>query len=133
MRNIIRFLRSESFIFTAILCVLVSQILHTAYLFKAVSRMNLSFDVGGWQFTGFNWLHAFLCASAIEAAILMFILNGKKRAAKIYALASFAGNLALLSALEQFGRITGGLDAHQCHAVGVGVVLLGPVRGEARN
>jgi hypothetical protein len=93
MRNIIRFLRSESFIFTAILCVLVSQILHTAYLFKAVSRMNLSFDVGGWQFSGFNWLHAFLCASAIEAAILMFILNGKKRAAKIYALASFAGNL----------------------------------------
>ncbi len=55
--------------------------------------MNLSFNVGSWQFSGFNWLHAFLCASAIEAAILMFILNGKKRAAKLYALASFAGNL----------------------------------------
>jgi hypothetical protein len=92
MKNTIRFLRSESFIFLAILCVLVSQILHTAYLFKRVSRMNLAVDVRGWS-EGLNWLHALVCASAIEAAILMFILNGKKRAAQVYALASFAGNL----------------------------------------
>lgn len=93
MKKVIRFLTSESFIFLAILCVLLSQILHTAHLFKQVSRINLTVTLGSWTFNGLNWLHALVCASAIEAAILMFILNGKKRAAQLYALASFAGNL----------------------------------------
>jgi hypothetical protein len=93
MQSIIRYLRSESFIFTAIICVLFSQILHTAYLFKRVSRLDLAFQIGGYTFQGLGWLHALLCATAIEVAILMFIINGKSRAAQIYAFASFAGNL----------------------------------------
>jgi hypothetical protein len=40
-----------------------------------------------------NWLHAFIFALAIEAAILMFILNGKRLPSKIYAIGSLATNL----------------------------------------
>jgi hypothetical protein len=93
MLSIIRYLRSESFIFTAILCVLFSQILHTAYLFNEVSRLDLFFQIGTYQFRGLSWLHAIICALAIEGAILMFIINGKKKAAQIYAFASFISNL----------------------------------------
>jgi hypothetical protein len=93
MQAIIRYLRSESFIFTAVICVLFSQILHTAFLFKSVSRFRLAMQVGGYSLQGLGWLHALLCATAIEAAILMFIINGKSRAAQIYAFASFIGNL----------------------------------------
>jgi hypothetical protein len=93
MQSIIRYLRSESFIFTAIICVLFSQIMHTAFLFKRVSRLDLTVRIGEYTFEGLGWLHALLCATAIEAAILMFIINGKSKAAQIYAFASFAGNL----------------------------------------
>ncbi len=93
MQSIIKYLRCESFIFTAILCVLFSQILHTAYLFNEVSRLSLTVKIGEYQFKGLGWLHAIICAVAIEGAILMFIINGKKKAAQIYAFASFASNL----------------------------------------
>lgn len=91
MQSIIRYLRSESFIFAAILCVLFSQILHTAYLFNEVSRLSLS--IGSYSLKGLSYIHALICAIAIEGAILMFIINGKKKAAQIYAFASFMSNL----------------------------------------
>lgn len=50
-------------------------------------------QIGDYNFQGLGWLHALICATAIEAAILMFIINGKIRAAQVYAFASFAGNL----------------------------------------
>lgn len=53
----------------------------------------MAIQIGEFHFQGLGWLHALLCAAAIEAAILMFIINGKSRAAQIYAFASFAGNL----------------------------------------
>jgi hypothetical protein len=49
--------------------------------------------VGGYSLKGVSYLHALICALAIEGAILMFIINGKKKAAQIYAFASFVSNL----------------------------------------
>jgi hypothetical protein len=49
--------------------------------------------VGGYSLKGLSYLHALICALAIEGAILMFIINGKKKAAQIYAFASFVSNL----------------------------------------
>ena len=93
MKKVIYFMRSESFIFISVLCVLTGQILHTVYLFEGLRRIDLSFTANGYETPVLNWIHAFLCASAVEAAILMFLINGKKIAAQIYALASFATNI----------------------------------------
>ncbi len=100
MRTIIQFLRSESFIFIAVLCVLIGQILHTAYLFETLRIADLSFSIGAYDFKVLNWLHGVICAAAIEAAMLMFLINGKKSASKIYALASFAVNILYYQAWE---------------------------------
>lgn len=93
MRKIIFFLKSESFIFISVLCVLFGQIVHSAYLFESMRVANLSFNINGYNYSAFNWLHGVVCAIAIEAAMLMFLINGKKGAARIYALASFAVNI----------------------------------------
>ena len=93
MKRIIRFLQSESFIFITLVCVLTGQIIHTMYLFDSVRPISLEFTWNGEAVTTFNWVHALLFALAIEAAILMFILNGKSMPSKLYALASFATNV----------------------------------------
>ena len=101
MKNTIQFLRSESFIFIAILFVMMGQVLHTAYLFEGLRRLDLSFTANGQPVGVFNWIHAFVCASAVETAILMSILNGKKIAAQIYALGSFASNILYYAYWDQ--------------------------------
>jgi hypothetical protein len=93
MRKTVQFLKSDSFIFISVLFVLTGQTLHTLTLFESIRRTDLSFNANGENIVAFNWLHAFLCAAAIEAAILMFLINGKKVAANLYAIASFAVNI----------------------------------------
>lgn len=93
MKKAVLFLKSDSFIFISVLFVLTGQILHTLSLFESIRRIDLTFIVNGQSFTALNWLHAFLCAAAVEAAILMFLIHGKKLAANIYALASFGTNI----------------------------------------
>lgn len=93
MRKIVLFLKSDSFIFISVLFVLTGQTLHTLSLFESLRRVDLTFTANGQQIFALNWIHAFLCAAAVEAAILMFLINGKKVAANIYALASFATNI----------------------------------------
>ncbi|SKC62517.1 hypothetical protein [Ohtaekwangia koreensis] len=93
MKKAIDFLRSEVFIFLTLLLVITSQIIHTMYLFETVRVFDLSFEIASYRFTIANWVHAFIFALAIEAAILMFILNGKPTPSKVYAVASFATNL----------------------------------------
>jgi hypothetical protein len=97
MRKTIKFLKSESFVFVAIIFVTTGQILHTIHLLENLRRMDLSFMTNGTKITVFNWFHAFICAIAIESAILISILNGKKRVAQIYAMGSFATNLLYYS------------------------------------
>ncbi|MEL6533837.1 MAG: hypothetical protein AAFQ98_00430 [Bacteroidota bacterium] len=101
MLRIIRFLQSESFIFMTLVFVLAGQVIHTMYLFESVRPIDLAFSWDGEEITTFNWVHALLFSIAIEAAILMFILNGKSMPAKIYALASFATNVLYYAPWEQ--------------------------------
>jgi hypothetical protein len=93
MRKTVHFLKSDSFIFISVLFVLTGQTLHTLTLFESIRRIDLSFNAYGENVVAFNWIHAFMCAAAIEAAILMFLINGKKVAANLYAIASFATNI----------------------------------------
>lgn len=93
MKSTIAFLRSESFVFIALIFIILGQMLHTAYLFETVRRADLTISLANENWSGLNWAHAIICAFAIEAAILMFILHGKKLVGQFYALASFASNL----------------------------------------
>jgi hypothetical protein len=93
MRKTVLFLKSDSFIFISVLFVLTGQTVHTLTLFENLRRIDMSFVANGHTILAFNWIHAFLCAAAVEAAILMFLINGKKLAANIYALASFITNI----------------------------------------
>lgn len=93
MKKIVDFLKSETLVFLTLAFVLVAQIIHTMYIFEKIRVADLSFEFGGMHITAFNWIHAFIFAVSIEAAILMFILNGKRLPSKIYAIASFATNI----------------------------------------
>lgn len=93
MKKIIDFLKSETLVFLTLVFVLVAQIIHTMYIFEQIRVADMSFQVGEWNITAFNWAHALIFAVSIEAAILMFILNGKRLPSKIYAVASFATNI----------------------------------------
>lgn len=93
MKKIIDFLKSETLVFLTLVFVLVAQIIHTMYIFENIRVADMSFQIGGWKVTALNWTHALIFAVAIESAILMFILNGKRLPSKIYAVASFATNI----------------------------------------
>jgi hypothetical protein len=93
MKKIIDFLKSETLVFLTLVFVLVAQIIHTMYIFERIRVADMSFTLGAWKVTAFNWTHALIFAVAIESAIMMFILNGKRLPSKIYAVASFATNV----------------------------------------
>jgi hypothetical protein len=93
MKKIVDFLKSETFVFLTLVCVLIAQIIHTMYIFEHIRVVDLGFRLGQWNITILNWTHALIFAVAIEAAILMFILNGKRLPSKIYAVGSFATNI----------------------------------------
>lgn len=93
MEKVIRFIKSETFIFVTLVFVLFGQIVHTTYLFESVRVVDLGFYLGEIRIDAINWFHAIVFAIAIEAAILMSILHGKSLASNIYAIASFATNL----------------------------------------
>ena len=93
MKKTVEFLRSEAFVFLTLLAVITSQVVHTMHLFETVRVFDLSFEVNGERITAPNWAHAFIFAIAIESAILMFILNGKRLPSKIYAIGSLLTNL----------------------------------------
>ena len=93
MKKIVNFLKSETLVFMTLVCVFLAQIVHTMFIFEHIRVVDLSFNLGGGHITLLNWLHAFIFAVAVEAAILMFVLNGKLLPSKIYAVASFATNI----------------------------------------
>ena len=93
MKNIIDFLKSETLVFMTLLFVLIAQIVHTMYIFEQIRVADMSFEFGGETITALNWTHALIFAVSIEAAILMFILNGKRLPSKIYAVASLSTNI----------------------------------------
>lgn len=93
MKKIIDFLKSETLVFLTLVFVLVAQIIHTMYIFEQIRVADMSFSIGDTKVTAFNWAHALIFAVSIEAAILMFILNGKRLPSKIYAVASWSTNI----------------------------------------
>ena len=97
MKKLIGFIESANFVYATTLSLLAVQIMQTAHLFHRVSRLDLSLDVAGYHITAFGWLHSLCCTFAIEAAVLMLIVNGRKVAARWYAFAS------LLCSLLYFG------------------------------
>jgi signal transduction histidine kinase len=100
MKKTVEFLRSEAFVFLTLLAVITSQVVHTMHLFETVRVFDLSFEVNGERITAPNWAHAFVFAIAIESAILMFILNGKRLPSKIYAIGSLLTNLLYYKAWQ---------------------------------
>ncbi len=101
MKKTVNFLRSEAFVFLTLLAVITSQIVHTMHLFETVRVFDLGFDMSQRRITAPNWIHAFIFAAAIESAILMFILNGKRLPSKIYAVGSLATNLLYYKVWDQ--------------------------------
>jgi hypothetical protein len=93
MKKIIDFLKSETLVFMTLLFVLIAQIVHTMYVFEQIRVADMGFELGGMMINAFNWIHALIFAVSIEAAILMFILNGKRLPSKIYAVASLSTNI----------------------------------------
>jgi hypothetical protein len=93
MKKIIDFLKSETLVFMTLLFVLIAQIVHTMYVFEQIRVADMSFELGGMNIHALNWIHALIFAVSIEAAILMFILNGKRLPSKIYAVASLSTNI----------------------------------------
>lgn len=93
MKKVIDFLKSETLVFLTLVFVLVAQIIHSMYIFERIRVADMSFVIGGYHITALNWAHALIFSVAIESAILMFILNGKRLPSKIYAVASFATNV----------------------------------------
>jgi hypothetical protein len=93
MKKIIDFLKSETLVFMTLLFVLIAQIVHTMYVFEQIRVADLSFEFDGVKINALNWTHALIFAVSIEAAILMFILNGKRLPSKIYAVASLSTNI----------------------------------------
>lgn len=93
MKRIVNFLKSETLVFLTLVCVFLAQIVHTMYIFEHIRLVDLSFNIAGYDTGILNWAHALIFAVAIEAAILMFIMNGKVLPSKIYAVASFATNI----------------------------------------
>jgi hypothetical protein len=93
MKRIIDFLKSETLVFMTLLFVLIAQVVHTMYIFEQIRVADMSFVVGGEKINALNWTHALIFAVSIEAAILMFILNGKRLPSKIYAVASLSTNI----------------------------------------
>jgi hypothetical protein len=93
MKKIIDFLKSETLVFLTLVFVLIAQIIHTMYIFERIRVADMSFTFGGFRITALNWTHALIFAVSIEAAILMFILNGKRVPSKIYAIASWLTNI----------------------------------------
>jgi hypothetical protein len=93
MKKIIDFLKSETLVFMTLLFVLIAQIVHTMYVFEQIRVADMSFEIGGTKIHALNWIHALIFAVSIEAAILMFILNGKRLPSKIYAVASLSTNI----------------------------------------
>lgn len=93
MKKVVEFLKSETFVFLTLVFVLIAQIIHTMYIFEHIRVVDLGFNFGGSRVNLFNWAHAFIFSVAIESAILMFILSGKRLPSKIYAIASFATNI----------------------------------------
>jgi hypothetical protein len=63
------------------------------YIFEQIRVVDLGFHLFDRDINVLNWTHALIFAVAIEAAILMFILNGKRLPSKIYAVGSFATNI----------------------------------------
>lgn len=93
MKKVIDFLKSETLVFLTLVFVLIAQIIHSMYIFERIRVADMSFVIGGYHITALNWAHALIFSVAIESAILMFILNGKRLPSKIYAVASFATNI----------------------------------------
>lgn len=93
MKKIIDFLKSETLVFMTLLFVLIAQIVHTMYVFEQIRVADMSFEIGEMKIHALNWIHALIFAVSIEAAILMFILNGKRLPSKIYAVASLSTNI----------------------------------------
>ena len=100
MKKVISFLKSETLVFLTLICVLIAQIVHTMYIFESIRRADLGIQLGGETYNIFNWVHALIFAVSVEAAILMFILNGKRLPSKLYAVVAFATNILYYGSWE---------------------------------
>jgi hypothetical protein len=45
MKKIIDFLKSETFVFLTLVCVLIAQIIHTMYIFEQIRVVDLGFHL----------------------------------------------------------------------------------------
>ena len=88
MNATIAYLKSERFVFTALLFVLVGQVVNFAHIFSAANP-KLTADAPPVAV----WLYAGICTVGLEMAILVSVLNGKRAVAALFAAGFLAINL----------------------------------------
>lgn len=88
MNATIAYLKSERFVFTALLFVLVGQVVNFAHIFSAANP-KLTADAP----TVAVWLYAGICTIGLEMAILVSVLNGKRTVAALFAAGFLCINL----------------------------------------
>ncbi len=102
MKRLLHFFTGTGLIYTCTLSVLLVQMVMSANLFHRISNVDLSFRWNGYTVDVFTWLFSIACTFAVEASVLMLIINGQRIAARVYALAAFANTILYFGYWESF-------------------------------
>lgn len=85
MNKLVTYLESKDVIFHSALALIILYVPHAGHLFKQIEHLDMT--IYGFNFM--NWAYGIALAAVIELLILVFIINGYRRAGKAYALISF--------------------------------------------
>src|SRR5690349_5494968 len=85
MNKLVTYLESKDVVFHSALALIILYVPHAGHLFKQIEHLDMT--IYGFNFM--NWAYGIALAAVIELLILIFIINGYRRAGKAYALISF--------------------------------------------
>lgn len=94
LKAAIDFLRTQQAILVVLILALLAQLPHTAWVFQRISTTSLSYTV--WNFDlglAIGWVFAYVAATSVELAVLMFVVRGRNLYSWIFAGCSVLMNL----------------------------------------
>jgi hypothetical protein len=89
MKSTINFLWSVSFVFVALLILMLAQMTIAAFIHYANTPLDYTVNIGGNNVYILKIITSLFYAIAIESSVLIFIINGNKEAGAWYGLGSF--------------------------------------------
>ncbi|HZY82261.1 MAG TPA: hypothetical protein VFE50_22200 [Cyclobacteriaceae bacterium] len=89
MTKLVTFLESKQVVFLGAIVLMAFYVPHAGHLFMQLEHLDLTF----YNFKFFNWIYGMGLAAVFEFLILIFIVNGRERIGKFYAIISFFLNL----------------------------------------